>query len=219
MVSFLYSLAGEAFCVALVFGLQAQYAVTGFVWHGKNHYVAYPAHGQNWHCLNDAVVSKVAPGDLPSKACLVFLEKVVRLQAKSTRSCPRRSSPASNALWLRLPEALAKAATQPLHPCVPAHTQQDRLAQASASSPGAGARLGKFASSVRLTRAIRNGEPQGSSAAAGGRKQNTRKRSGQLQKRSGRRQKRTSKRKAGGHQEQKRRRLEAKSPLSLEGVL
>ncbi|CAJ1374089.1 unnamed protein product [Effrenium voratum] len=217
---------------------KAQYAVTGFVWHGNDHYVAYLVHGQKWYCLNDAVVSEVAPGDLPSEACLVFLEKVVRLRAKSTRSCPRRSSPAPNALWLRLPEALAKAATQPLHPCVPAHAQQDRLAQASASPPGVGARLGKFASSVRLTRAIRNGEPRGSSAAAGGRKRDTRKRrgrqqkrsgrqqkrsgrqqkrsgrqqkrSGQLQKRSGRRQKRTSEREAGGHQEQKRRRLEAK---------
>ena len=168
MVSFVHSLAGEAFCVASVSGLQAQYAVTGFVWHGNDHYVAYLVHGQKWYCLNDAVVSEVAPGDLPSEACLVFLEKVVRLRAKSTRSCPRRSSPAPNALWLRLPEALAKAATQPLHPCVPAHAQQDRLAQASASPPGVGARLGKFASSVRLTRAIRNGEPRGSSAAAGG---------------------------------------------------
>ena len=113
MVSFVHSLAGEAFCVALVSGLQAQYAVTGFVWHGNDHYVAYLVHGQKWYCLNDAVVSEVAPGDLPSEACLVFLEKVVRLRAKSTRSCPRRSSPAPNALWLRLPEALAKAATQP----------------------------------------------------------------------------------------------------------
>ncbi|CAJ1349400.1 unnamed protein product, partial [Effrenium voratum] len=67
-----------------------------------------------------------------------------------------------------------------------------------------GARLGKFASSVRLTRAIRNGEPRGSSAAAGGRKRDTRKRRGRQQKRSGRQQKRSGRQQKRSGQLQKR---------------
>ncbi|CAJ1413970.1 unnamed protein product [Effrenium voratum] len=41
---------------ALFMEPQAQYTVTGFIWHGNDHYVAYLVHGQQWYCLNHAVM-------------------------------------------------------------------------------------------------------------------------------------------------------------------
>ena len=125
--------------------------------HGNEHYVAFLVQGQQWYCLNDAVVSEVAPGDLPSEACLVFLKKAVRLRAKSTRSCPGRPSSAANA---RLPVALARAATQHSPSCSPASDRQDNWPPAAEDRSHAAANLGKFASSVGRKRAIRNGEPR-----------------------------------------------------------
>ena len=89
--------------------LQAPYRVTGFIWHGNAHYVAYLVSGHQWYCLNDAVVSEVDVGDLPSQACMIFLEKVLRLTRKATGAGPRQADSPPDSIWMQLPAALAEA--------------------------------------------------------------------------------------------------------------
>ena len=83
--------------------LQAPYRVTGFIWHGNAHYVAYLVSGYQWYCLNDAVVSEVDVGDLPSQACMIFLEKVLRLTRKATGAGPRQADSPPDSIWMQLP--------------------------------------------------------------------------------------------------------------------
>ena len=148
--------------------LQAPYRVTGFIWHGHEHYVAYLLSGGRWHCLDDAVVSEVDVAALPSQACMVFLQKTVRLSQKVAGAGPRAAGRVPHPIWMQLPEVLAQAAMLPA------------------------SRLGSFAKRVARKRAIRNGEQRSSSRQQqrSGRQQQ---RSGRQQKqRSGRQQKQSS---------------------------
>ena len=119
--------------------LQAPYRVTGFIWHGHEHYVAYLLSGRRWHCLDDAVVSEVDVAALPSQACMVFLQKAVRLSQKVAGAGPRAAGRVPHPIWMQLPEVLAQAAMLPA------------------------CRLGSFAKRVARKRAIRNGEQRSSS--------------------------------------------------------
>ena len=119
--------------------LQAPYRVTGFIWHGHEHYVAYLLSGRRWHCLDDAVVSEVDVAALPSQACMVFLQKAVRLSQKVAGAGPRAAGRVPHPIWMQLPEVLAQAAMLPA------------------------SRLGSFAKRVARKRAIRNGEQRSSS--------------------------------------------------------
>ena len=112
--------------------LQAPYRVTGFIWHGHEHYVAYLLSGGRWHCLDDAVVSEVDVAALPSQACMVFLQKTVRLSQKVAGAGPRAAGRVPHPIWMQLPEVLAQAAMLPA------------------------SRLGSFAKRVARKRAIRN---------------------------------------------------------------
>ena len=89
--------------------LQAPYRVTGFIWHGHEHYVAYLLSGRRWHCLDDAVVSEVDVAALPSQACMVFLQKAVRLSQKVAGAGPRAAGRVPHPIWMQLPEVLAQA--------------------------------------------------------------------------------------------------------------
>ena len=154
----------DEFCM-----LQAPYRVTGFIWHGHEHYVAYLLSGGRWHCLDDAVVSEVDVAALPSQACMVFLQKTVRLSQKVAGAGPRAAGRVPHPIWMQLPEVLAQAAMLPA------------------------SRLGSFAKRVARKRAIRNGEQRSSSRQQqrSGRQQEQR--SGRPQKqRSGRPQKQRS---------------------------
>ena len=71
--------------------LQAPYRVTGFIWHGNAHYVAYLVSGYQWYCLNDAVVSEVDVGDLPSQALYDFLGEGSAPDTEGYRSWPQTS--------------------------------------------------------------------------------------------------------------------------------
>ena len=124
----------DEFCM-----LQAPYRVTGFIWHGHEHYVAYLLSGRRWHCLDDAVVSEVDVAALPSQACMVFLQKAVRLSQKVAGAGPRAAGRVPHPIWMQLPEVLAQAAMLPA------------------------CRLGSFAKRVARKRAIRNGEQRSSS--------------------------------------------------------
>ena len=124
----------DEFCM-----LQAPYRVTGFIWHGHEHYVAYLLSGRRWHCLDDAVVSQVDVAALPSQACMVFLQKAVRLSQKVAGPGPRAAGRVPHPIWMQLPEVLAQAAMLPA------------------------SRLGSFAKRVARKRAIRNGEQRSSS--------------------------------------------------------
>ncbi|CAJ1346009.1 unnamed protein product, partial [Effrenium voratum] len=106
---------------------KAQYTVTGFIWHGNDHYVAYLVRGQQWYCLNDAVVTEVSQADLPADPYMIFLQKVVRQRGKSTKSSTALPDDALHAIWMRLPEAVALAATQQLPSCgLPSCEQRQR---------------------------------------------------------------------------------------------
>jgi len=123
---------------------RASYRVSGFIWHGDAHYVAYLVCGKRWHSLNDAVVSEVDVGDLPSEACLVFLEKTLRRKEKAAGVGPRQATnKPPHSIWMRLPGALAQAVGQP------------RL------------RLGQVAKSMACQRAIRSGKPRGPRGRSG----------------------------------------------------
>ena len=154
--------------------LQAPHRVTGFIWHGHEHYVAYLLSGRRWHCLDDAVVSEVDVAALPSQACMVFLQKAARLSQKVAGAGPRAAGRVPHPIWMQLPEVLAQAATLPA------------------------SRLGPFAKRVARKRAIRNGEQRSSSRQqqGSGRQQQ---RSGRQQQRSGRQQQKRS-----GRQQQQR---------------
>ena len=147
--------------------LQAPYRVTGFIWHGHEHYVAYLLSGRRWHCLDDAVVSEVDVAALPSQACMVFLQKAVRLSQKVAGAGPRAAGRVPHPIWMQLPEVLAQAVMLPA------------------------SRLGSFVKRVPRKRAIRNGEQRSSSRQQqrSGRQQQ---RSGRQQQRSGRQQKQRS---------------------------
>ena len=172
----------DEFCM-----LQAPYRVTGFIWHGHEHYVAYLLSGRRWHCLDDAVVSEVDVAALPSQACMVFLQKAVRLSQKVAGAGPRAAGRVPHPIWMQLPEVLAQAAMLPA------------------------SRLGSFAKRVARKRAIRNGEQRSSSRQQqrsgkqmSGRPQ--KQRSGRPQKqRSGRPQKkqRSQKQRSGRPQKQR----------------
>ena len=86
----------DEFCM-----LQAPYRVTGFIWHGHEHYVAYLLSGRRWHCLDDAVVSEVDVAALPSQACMVFLQKAVRLSQKVAGAGPRAAGRVPHPIWMR----------------------------------------------------------------------------------------------------------------------
>ena len=151
----------DEFCM-----LQAPYRVTGFIWHGHEHYVAYLLSGRRWHCLDDAVVSEVDVAALPSQACMVFLQKAVRLSQKVAGAGPRAAGRVPHPIWTQLPEVLAQAAMLPA------------------------SRLGSFAKRVARKRAIRNGEQRSSSRQQ---QRSGKQRSGRPQKqRSGRPQKQRS---------------------------
>ena len=151
----------DEFCM-----LQAPYRVTGFIWHGHEHYVAYLLSGRRWHCLDDAVVSEVDVAALPSQACMVFLQKAVRLSQKVAGAGPRAAGRVPHPIWMQLPEVLAQAAMLPA------------------------SRLGSFAKRVARKRAIRNGEQRSSSRQQ---QRSGKQRSGRPQKqRSGRPQKQRS---------------------------
>ena len=160
----------DEFCM-----LQAPYRVTGFIWHGHEHYVAYLLSGGRWHFLDDAVVSEVDVAALPSQACMVFLQKTVRLSQKVAGAGPRAAGRVPHPIWMQLPEVLAQAAMLPA------------------------SRLGSFAKRVARKRAIRNGEQRSSSRQQqrSGRQQEQRsgrpqkQRSGRQQQRSGRQQQRS----------------------------
>ena len=154
----------DEFCM-----LQAPYRVTGFIWHGHEHYVAYLLSGRRWHCLDDAVVSEVDVAALPSQACMVFLQKAVRLSQKVAGAGPRAAGRVPHPIWMQLPEVLAQASMLPR------------------------SRLGSFAKRVARKRAIRNGEQRSSSRQQQRSGRPQKQRSGRPQKqRSGRPQKQRS---------------------------
>ena len=167
----------DEFCM-----LQAPYRVTGFIWHGHEHYVAYLLSGRRWHCLDDAVVSEVDVAALPSQACMVFLQKAVRLSQKVAGAGPRAAGRVPHPIWMQLPEVLAQAAMLPA------------------------SRLGSFAKRVARKRAIRNGEQRSSSRQQQRSGRPQKQRSGRPQKqRSGRPQKkqRSQKQRSGRPQKQR----------------
>ena len=65
--------------------------MTGFIWHGNDHYVAYLVRGQQWYCLNDAVVTEVSQADLPADPYMIFLQKVVRQLPNQAQRCQMMS--------------------------------------------------------------------------------------------------------------------------------
>ena len=178
----------DEFCM-----LQAPYRVTGFIWHGHEHYVAYLLSGRRWHCLDDAVVSEVDVAALPSQACMVFLQKAVRLSQKVAGAGPRAAGRVPHPIWMQLPEVLAQAAMLPA------------------------SRLGSFAKRVARKRAIRNGEQRSSSRQQQRSGRPQKQRSGRPQKqRSGRPQKkqrsgRPQKQRSGRPQKQRSGRQEQRS--------
>ena len=175
----------DEFCM-----LQAPYRVTGFIWHGHEHYVAYLLSGRRWHCLDDAVVSEVDVAALPSQACMVFLQKAVRLSQKVAGAGPRAAGRVPHPIWMQLPEVLAQAAMLPA------------------------SRLGSFAKRVARKRAIRNGEQRSSSRQQQRSGRPQKQRSGRPQKqRSGRPQKkqRSQKQRSGRPQKQRSGRQEQRS--------
>ena len=170
--------------------LQAPYRVTGFIWHGHEHYVAYLLSGRRWHCLDDAVVSEVDVAALPSQACMVFLQKAARLSQKVAGAGPRAAGRVPHPIWTQLPEVLAQAAMLPA------------------------SRLGSFAKRVARKRAIRNGEQRSSSRQQQRSGRPQKQRSGRPQKqRSGRPQKkqRSQKQRSGRPQKQRSGRQEQRS--------
>ena len=178
----------DEFCM-----LQAPYRVTGFIWHGHEHYVAYLLSGRRWHCLDDAVVSEVDVAALPSQACMVFLQKAARLSQKVAGAGPRAAGRVPHPIWMQLPEVLAQAAMLPA------------------------SRLGSFAKRVARKRAIRNGEQRSSSRQQQRSGRPQKQRSGRPQKqRSGRPQKkqrsgRPQKQRSGRPQKQRSGRQEQRS--------
>ena len=126
------------------FLLQAQCTVTGFIWHGNDHYVAYLVHGQQWYCLNHAVVTEATQERLPADPYMIFLQKVVRQRGKSTKSSTALPDDALHAIWMRLPEALALAATQQLPSCGLSCEQRQR------ARPSMGRFARRFARKMRL---------------------------------------------------------------------
>ena len=177
----------DEFCM-----LQAPYRVTGFIWHGHEHYVAYLLSGRRWHCLDDAVVSEVDVAALPSQACMVFLQKAVRLSQKVAGAGPRAAGRVPHPIWMQLPEVLAQAAMLPA------------------------CRLGSFAKRVARKRAIRNGEQRSSSRQQ---QRSGKQGSGRPQKqRSGRPQKqrsgRSQKQRSGRPQKQRSGRPQKKQPAA-----
>ncbi|CAE7839256.1 unnamed protein product, partial [Symbiodinium sp. CCMP2592] len=171
--------------------VRASYRVSGFIWHGNAHYVAYLVCGRQWYCLNDAVISEVGVGDLPSEACLVFMEKTMRRKGSSGES--------SDAALCRLcvgqfarRVALQRAIRigKPLDKLGPGRNQSGRKQHQERAGRNNQERAGR-----NQERAGRNQERAGRNQERAGRNQE---RSGRNQERSGRNQERSGRNERSG---------------------